>query len=449
MKLTKVSVEKLEATGKRYNQFDDDLKGFAVRVGSGGDKAFYYVYRAGKGRGAPLKWLRLGTYPTITVEQARQLAKSKAAAVALGEDPATAVQEEKAALTIAEALDGFDQEYVTKLKPSTIAFYRHTVEYHLKPKLGRARTKALGYSDIAKFHTSLKNTPYMANRCIAVLSVFLNWCEKYGYRERHSNPCKEITLYREQKRQDFMSAEILSVLGDALARMEAIWHERQASRTRGNGEQVDTITPQAAAAIRLLMFTGARLGEILSLKWDYIDFDQGIARLPDSKTGFKVLQLPAPALAVLESLPEMSEWVLPANSRTGHMVNLKTPWGNLLKFAQLTGWRLHDLRHSFASVMVNSGASLPIIGKILGHTQVNTTQRYAHLEQNPARKAAEDAAAKIEQALKAKPVHGKVVRFKKSAGGCDVGICLLLARSRRIRPYRYSTLQARSLACRY
>lgn len=417
MKLTKTSVERLEATGKRYNQFDDELKGFAVRVGAGGDKSFYYVYRAGKGRGAPLKWLRLGAFPSITVEQARQIAKSKAAAVALGEDPAAAVQEDKAALTLSEALSGFDQEYVSKLKPSTIAFYRHTIEHHLKPKLGRIRTKALGYSDIAKFHTALKEKPYMANRCIAVLSVFLNWCEKHGYRERHSNPCKEITLYREQKRQEFMDAGILSVLGDALSRMETTWHERQATKTRRNDKEVDTITPQAAAAIRLLMFTGARLGEILSLKWEYIDFEQGFARLPDSKTGFKVLQLPAPALAVLESLPEMSEWVLPANSASGHMVNLKTPWGNLLKFAQLTGWRLHDLRHSFASVMVNSGASLPIIGKILGHTQSNTTQRYAHLEQNPARKAAEDAAAKIDQALKTKPTRSKVVRFKKTAGG--------------------------------
>lgn len=416
MKLTKTSVEKLEATGKRYNKFDGELKGFAVRVGASGDKSFYYVYRAGKGRGAPLKWLRLGTFPSITVEQARQIARNKAAAVARGEDPAGAIQEEKAALTISEALTGFDQEYVAKLKPSTIAFYRHTIEYHIKPKLGRVRTKALGYSDIAKFHTALNATPYMANRCIAILSVFLNWCEKHGYRERNSNPCKEISLYREQKRQKFMDAEILSVLGDALSHMEATWYERQANKTRGDGNKVDTITPQAAAAIRLLMFTGARLDEILSLKWEYIDFEQGIARLPDSKTGFKVLQLPTPALAVLENLPEMSEWVLPANSASGHMVNLKTAWGNLLKFARLPGWRLHDLRHSFASVMVNSGASLPFIGKILGHAQAKTTQRYAHLEQNPARKAAEDAAKMIATAMSTKPKRAKLVMFKKAEG---------------------------------
>jgi integrase len=407
MKLTKTSVEKLEGTGKRYNQFDDDLKGFAVRVGVGGDKSFYYVYRAGKGRGAPLKWLRLGAFPAITIEQARSLAKVKAAAVTFGEDPATLVQEEKTALSVADALDAFSQEYVEKLKPSTIAFYRIVIDKHLKMKLGRIRAKDLGYPEIARFHSALKNKPYMANRCIAVLSVFLNWCEKHGYRERHSNPCKEIPLYRELKRQDFMSADDLSILGDALARMEAAGHERREAGTTAS------ITPQAAAAIRLLMFTGARLSEILSLKWSYIDLEQGIARLPDSKTGFKVLQLPAPALAVLESLPKVSEWVLPADSRSGHTVSLKNAWKKVLEFSGLGRWRLHDLRHSFASVMVNSGASLPIIGKILGHSQVSTTQRYAHLEKNPARKAAEDAAAKIAEALKTAPKRGKVLSFRK------------------------------------
>lgn len=417
MKLTKTAVEKLEVTGKRYSQFDNDIKGFAVRVGAGGEKAFYYVYRAGKGRGAPLKWLRLGSFPTMTVDQARGIAKVKAGAVALGADPASIVQEEKASLTVAESLSGFSQEYVEKLKPSTIAFYGHVIEFHLKPSIGRVRTKALTYSDIARLHTSLKTTPYMGNRCIAVLSVFLNWCEKHGYRERGSNPCKEITLYREHKRQDFLSADNLSAIGDALARMEATWHERQQTRTRGSGNAVDAITPQAAAAIRLLMFTGARLSEVLSLKWNCVDFEQGIARLPDSKTGFKVLQLPAPALAVLEALPEMSEWVFPASSHSGHMVNLKSAWKGVLAFAGLGNWRLHDLRHSFASVMVNSGASLPVIGKILGHTQIVTTQRYAHLEANPAREAAETAAAKIAEALSAPPKkRARVTKIGRSAG---------------------------------
>ena len=171
-----------------------------------------------------------------------------------------------------------------------------------------------------------------------------------------------------------------------------------------------------SAMIRLLMLTGARRGEILSLKWNYIDLEQGIARLPDSKTGFKVLQLPFPAVAILEKLPRLSEYVLPSPAAVGHMVNIKDAWGDVLKQSGLTGWRIHDLRHAFASMMVNSGASLPIVGKILGHTQASTTQRYAHLEENPARKAAEEAAKKIQDALQSKPPKGKVVPFA-SVGG--------------------------------
>lgn len=412
MKLTKTAVERLEVTGKRYEVRDDEVPGFLVRVGTDGSKSFYLMYRAGKGRTAPKKRLHLGAYPKITVEQARALAKEKAATVTLGEDPVATVREEKTALSIAEALDSFQKEYVVKLKPSTISFYGVVIEKHLKPAMGKVRTKKLGYTDVARFHASMKDKPYMANRCIAVISVFLNWCELHGYRDKNSNPCKEVRLYKEHKRQEFMSATELAILGDALERMERTWHERQKTKEKRTAKDVDTITPQAAAAIRLLTFTGARRGEILALKWAYIDLEQGIARLPDSKTGFKVLQLPEPAVAVLKGLPQISEYVFPSPSASGHMVNIKDAWGDVLKQSGLTGWRIHDLRHAFASMMVNSGASLPIVGKILGHTQTSTTARYAHLEENPARKAAEAAAAKI-AAVMSKPGK-KVIHFPQT-----------------------------------
>lgn len=419
MKFTKRLLEAIEPSDKRQVLFDDEFTGFALRVSPNGRKTFYYSYRPGKGRGAEKKWVMIGSFPEWTVEQARQRCKEMASAVHQGVDPAAALQEEKAALTVSEAMDAFYQEYVEKLKPNTIAFYKHIIDHHLKPQLGKLRAKALGYADIAKLHTRLKGKPYMANRCIAVVSVFLNWCEKHGYRDRNTNPSKDIALYREHKRQEFMGATELSILGDTLDRMERTWLERQSTKEKRTGDLVDTITPQAAAAIRLLMFTGARRGEILALKWANIDLEQGVAVLPDSKTGFKVLQLPAPAMAVLNGLPQVSEYVFPSPSAAGHMVNIKDAWGDVLKQSGLTGWRLHDLRHAFASMMVNSGASLPIVGKILGHSNVSTTQRYAHLEQNPARKAAEDAAAKIAQALKAKPQKGKVVHFSKASGGAE------------------------------
>jgi integrase len=416
MKFTKREIEAVKPAEKRQYFFDDSFPGFALRVSEKGVKSFWYTYRVGKGRSAEKKWVHLGKYPAMTVEQARQLCKEKAAVVAMGEDPAATLQEEKTALFIAEALDAFQEEYVPKLKPSSIAFYKIAIEKHLKPAVGRLQAKKMGYSEAARFHASMKDKPYMANRCIAVLSVFLNWCELHGYRDKHTNPCKEIKLYKEIKRQEFMGAAELGILGDTLDRMEKTWHERKEAKTRRSSEieGVDAITPHAAAALRLLLFTGARRGEILSLKWSYLDLGLGIARLPDSKTGFKVVQLPAPAVVILEGLPRISEFVFPAASATGHMVSIRQAWMNVLKQARLTGWRIHDLRHALASMMINSGASLPIVGKILGHTQASTTQRYAHLEDNPARKALEIAAAKIDEAKH--KTSSNVIHFAKAGG---------------------------------
>ena len=420
LKLTKKLVDGIEVTGKLYTVFDTETTGFVLRVGASGRKTFFFVYRAGKGRAATKEWVTLGAFPEMSVEQARALVKQKTAAVQNGQDPAAAVREEKQAITVSEALDAFQAEYVSKLKPSTVAFYKVVIDKHLRTatlgkirgNLGKIRVKKLGYSEIARLHAAKKDIPYMANRCIAVLSVFLNWCEQHGYRDRHTNPSKEIKLYKEHKRLEFMGETELSIFGDTLTRMEATWLERQRTKGKRTAEDNGAITPQAAAAIRLLMFTGARRGEVLALRWDKIDLEKGIARLPDSKTGFKVLQLPAPAVALLEALPRTSEWVLPGDSASGHMVNIKDAWGDVLKQSGLSGWRLHDFRHAFASMMVNSGSSLPLIGKILGHKRASTTERYAHIAENPARKAAEAAAAKIAEAV-ATPPQRKIIRLRK------------------------------------
>ncbi|WP_394027405.1 tyrosine-type recombinase/integrase [Desulfovibrio falkowii] len=418
MKFTKRALEAVPATGKRQHFFDDDFTGFALRVSEVGKKSFYYTYRVGKGRGSEKKWVMLGIFPAMTVDQARQKCKEMAAVVLQGVDPSQEVREEKNAILVADALDLFTYEYVAKLKPGTVSFYNTIINAHLKPRFGKIRARDLRFSEIARFHTAMRETPYAANRSVNVLSVFLNWCELHGYREKNSNPCQQVSLFKEEKRMEFMDEEVLSKLSDALATMEANWAERKRTSGKRTSEIIDTITPQSAAAFRLLMFTGARKMEILSLKWNYISFELGIARLSDSKTGFKVLQLPAPALAILEAIPKSSEFVFPSESASGHMTSLKEAWDAVCTFAGLNGWRIHDLRHAFASVMVNSGASLPIIGKILGHTQTGTTQRYAHLQENPAKKAAEEAAAKI-AAIAEKPNNAEDAKVR-GTGGEDV-----------------------------
>ena len=395
MKLTKRAVEGIVPSGKRENYFDEVLTGFCLRVGVSGEKSFYVVYRTGKGRSFPKRWLKLGTFPETSVEQARAMAKAMLAKVAQGEDPSEEIREEKGALSVKDVFLLFEQEHIdTRLKPKTVHEYKRIIERLILPELGREKINRITPRHCSKLHHSLRETPYQANRCLAVLSKFFAWCEKNGYRDKGTNPAEYIEKFKEHKRQEFLTEEELKILGETLARMEQTWHERQKSREKRTSALVDTITPQAAAVIRLLMFTGARVGEILSLEWGHIDTQRALAILPDSKTGFKVLQLPAPALEVLDSLPKMSKWVFPSDSASGHMVNIKDAWGDVLLQAGLSGWRLHDLRHAFASVMVNSGSSLPIVGKILGHRNTSTTQRYAHLEENPAKKAAEEAAAR-------------------------------------------------------
>ena len=404
MKLTKRAIEGLQANGTRYEVRDDDLKGFVVRVGVSGERSFYFVYRAGKGRAAPLKRLRLGAFPTMTVEQAREIAKQKAAQVALGEDPAEQVKEGKAAPTIKAALAVFFEQHDTKIKVSTSEAYHRIAEQYVIPNMGSLKVAAVQYRHVAALHCAMKETPYQANRAAALLSKFFGWCEKNGYRDRGSNPVAGLERYEEQKRKAFMGREELEALGNAFRVMETQGY------TDPETGKVTTFDPTIAAALKVMLFTGARCMEILTLKWAYIDHDRGIANLPDSKTGAKALHLPPTALAVLASLPRINEYCFPGRRGTGHIVNVKDTWRRLLDTARLTGWRIHDLRHAYASYAACSGKSLPVIGAILGHTQAATTARYAHLADNPVALAAAETAAQIQKDFSG----GKVLPFKKA-----------------------------------
>ena len=166
MKFTKRALEAIPSNGKRQHFFDDDFTGFALRVSEVGKKSFYYTYRVGKGRGSEKKWVMLGIFPSMTVDQARQKCRELAAAVLQGVDPSQEVREEKTAILIADAFDLFTEEYVAKLKPGTVSFYNTIINAHLKPKFGKIRARDLRFTEIARFHTSMKDTPYAANRSV-------------------------------------------------------------------------------------------------------------------------------------------------------------------------------------------------------------------------------------------------------------------------------------------
>lgn len=397
MRLTKRSVEGLEAADKRYEVRDDDLPGFLVRVGVTGEKSFYLMYRAGKGRSAAKRRLALGSFPAVTVEQARKLAREKLALVTMGADPADALREEKATRSVASVFEQFLAEHVrAKLKPGTVRCYEQQAAAHILPALGKLKITEVSARQVSGLHHSLRQTPYQANRVLSTLSKFFNWCEMAGFRDRGTNPVFGVERFKESKRTIFMGKAEVEAIGATIARLEA------------SGE----LSPIAAGVFKVLIFTGARCGEVTTLKWSYLDLEHGLAHLPDSKTGAKTIHLPAAARAVLASLPRINEYCFPGRHDKGHIVNTKAPWQRILAEAGLSGWRIHDLRHAFASYAANSGQSLPVIGKMLGHTQAATTARYAHLAENPVAAAAESTAQAIQKDL----TGGKVIPFRKLAG---------------------------------
>jgi integrase len=280
-KVTKRTVEALKPEpGQDVLLWDDALPGFGVRVRPSGSKSYFVKYRAAGGR---QRWFTLGRHGPLTPELARKRALQEKAAVAGGADPSGDRRKRRQENTLAEIADRYVAEHVAlHNRPSTAAEVFRIVENRIKPKLGNIKITDLKRSDVKAWHQAMSATPYEANRALAYLSKMLNLVAK-DWELRPDNPCTGIKRFPERKRERFLSGEELARLGEVLTSYDG-W-------------------PYAVAAIRLLVFSGARLGEILGLKWEWIDFERGEARLPDSKTGAKTLHLPPPALAVLAGLP--------------------------------------------------------------------------------------------------------------------------------------------------
>ncbi|MGH7075424.1 MAG: tyrosine-type recombinase/integrase, partial [Stellaceae bacterium] len=357
-KITKRSVDALKpaAGGAEAMLWDAELKGFGVRVQRGGARSYVLHYRAGSGRGAPLRKLTIGRHGSPwTPETARSEAKRLLGVVENGADPAADKMARKAAPTLAEFAERFLAEHAeAKRKGSTAAEYRRLLDKIILPAFGKRKVADIARAEITKLHHANRAAPYQANRVLAVLSKMFNVAERWGVRADGSNPCRHVEKYPERKRERMLSPAELARLGDALAAYDG--------------------SPYVVAAVKLLVFTGARLREVLGLRWEWIDFERGEARLPDSKTGAKTLHLPPPALAVLAELPriEGNPHVIAGAREGAAWVNLEKPWRAIRKAAGLDDVRLHDLRHAFASVAASSGMGLPIIGKMLGHTQAQT-----------------------------------------------------------------------------
>jgi integrase len=278
-------------------------------------------------------------------------------------------------------------------KPKTAHDYRHIVEKQIVPAVGHHNIADLSRADVSRLHHEHRDTPYLANRGLAVLSKMMNLAEEWGLRADGTNPCRHVKKYRESKRERFLDRQELKRLGGVLADAEAKQEE----------------SPFFIAAIRLLIFTGARLSEITTLRWSYVDLADGVIRLPDSKTGAKSLYLNAAAIDVLKALPRMASnpYVIVGRKAGSHIVEMEKPWQRVRRKAGLEDVRIHDLRHSFASVAVGSGMSLPMIGKLLGHTQAQTTARYAHLAADPVRAASNSVGVELTAMMADKEDKGR------------------------------------------
>ncbi len=375
-RITKSIVDRL---GPGETIRDTELKGFGVRRQQGGP--FYFLQKKIHGQN---RWYSIGQHGSPwTPETARRRAFELLRDLSTGADPKTKQRAERAIPTVADAVDAFLVDHGPHLKSVTRSEYERLLRQHVIPALGRRRVSEVAKAEVSKLHNSLSTTAATANFTLAVLSKLLAWCEERGFRPANANPCRGIRKFRQTKRERYLSAQEFERLGHVLMACE--------------GQE----SPFVLTAIRLLIFTGARLNEILTLQWAHVRLDLGLLLLPDSKTGQKAIRLNSAASELLASLPRVGNnpYVITGHRQGAHLVNLQKPWRRIREMAELRDVRLHDLRHSFASVAAASGASLPMIGALLGHSQPQTTARYAHLASDPLQRLNQDVGNAIAEAM--------------------------------------------------
>ena len=362
--------------------YDAEMRGLGLRVTAAGHRSWIFNYRF---HGAERR-MTVGDAAAYPVRLARERAGDLRRTLDAGEDPMAARDATRGAPSVAAFAARYLSEHAAgHHKPRTIAEEERLLKLHIIPMVGTMKLADIGKADVARLHAKAHKTPVTANRALAVLSAMMGWAERVGERPDGSNPCRHVDRFPEKARERLLSAEELARLGEALANAEA-------------GHVADW---RAVALVRLLTFTGARLSEILGLRWDWIDIQAGTARLPDSKTGAKTLYLSAPALAVLAGLPrvEGNPHVLPGERPGAPLAPPQKAWQRIRRTAGLPDIRMHDLRHAFASTAVAAGDSLFIVGKLLGHRQSGTTERYSHLAPDPARAVADRTGERLRAML--------------------------------------------------
>lgn len=417
LKLTDAVLRTLKADPEREVIYrDTELTGFGVRVMPSGVRSFIVQYRdpiGGRKAGQRRMTVKVagGSVQDHRVEARKVLARA-----ALGEDPSGARAEARSAPTFAELAERFmaDEVLPTRAR-NTHATYRIHLDKHILPAFGHVQANAVTSRHVTDLRKRIAQPDgagqITANRCIALIGAVYGWASKHeASLKTYASPTRNVATFKERRRERFLTSAEVERLGAALALAEGAgipWTSDDPTPSKHLSKAENRRVRyggHVTGAIRLLMLTGARLREILHLEWRHVDFERGVLLLPTSKSGPKTIAISSAAVEVLRELEKIAAgpFVIVGQSVDRPRSDLKKPWAAIAKHAGLSGVRLHDLRHSFASFGVAADLSLQAIGRLLGHSQTRTTERYAHLSVAAERRAADMIADRIADALKGK-----------------------------------------------
>lgn len=412
MNINKTEVEKLLDTKPGTVLRDSSITGFQARRISTG-VAYHFEYRAGSGRSAPVRRISIGRHSdALTPTQARAIAKRHYTTVATGGDPALDRSKGKTIPTLA----AYARDLLTKAREialkhpenarltiETIKGYESYLKVHVEPVLGRRRLDHITKREVQELHDKVSlRSPLTANRCLQFISSLYGSATKAEILDRGTNPTIGIEKNKENGKERFLEPGESIRLGDAIRTAETTGVPYSPRSKPGkNPKHIPKSRPpyiishNAADAIRLLALIGCRSGALLPAKWSDINFALGTLNR-FSKGRRRPILLPDAAIEILENMPRISSYIFPQDTNFAKpKSDIAKQWRAVRKLAGLEDLRLHDLRHNFASEAISGGASLPMVGALLGHTQSRTTERYAHLANAPLRKVLQQSSENI------------------------------------------------------
>ena len=359
--LTKQFIDNITIKTTEQVFYDTKTTGLNLKVSSSGRKTFYLYFRNNNG---DQRRPKIGRFGVITLEQARAKAKIMLGEIAQGDDPSKkkTIKEPK--------LSDFSKIFIKRhiqphVKPSTAKTYQSLISSIILPGLGKMRLNEISRTDIESLMARNNNRRTTANHGMVLLKLMFDKAQLWEMTSSERNPCSNIQKFKTKMKERFLSEKDIANLINVLDQFE---HQKLAPQNAIN-------------AIKLLVLTGCRKNEIVMLTWPEVQFDEGILRLLDSKTGGKDIILSKAAITILQEVPRsQSKYVFTGKNPMKPIRGLQKIWERIRKNANLEDVRLHDLRHTFASIAVSSGVSLYEVGKLLGHTSIQSTQRYAHLE---------------------------------------------------------------------